>query len=272
MPPPHALRSAARWRDTVVAGVERWLFRPLFGWAARRVIVGRSRREGDPTAGRFTRRDVDAVLASAWREYEDLRPTIPEEPGLGPKLNVRLAVATLAFHRALVRSGVDDEAAISLISDAAWKVFEKWGLVVRMLSRVLTRDAGKRMPVCVSLFLRFPFSQPAYRFTVETRDDDTIVIDLRRCPVASYFQAAGAGRVCAGTWCTQDFALAQLWGGRLELTGTLAGGADHCNFRFHSSRLPRGRSSAARGAINDVVALRGGRETECEQCDSRRSP
>jgi ubiquinone biosynthesis protein len=58
---------------------------------------------------------------------------------------------------------------------------------------------------------------------------------MQRCPVADFFRSEGAADVCAGTWCTQDFALAELWGGALELTGTLAGGAERCDFRFRSA-------------------------------------
>lgn len=221
---------------------EKLLFRPVFKWAAYRAVVGRAKAEEDPRRGRFTRPEVKELLAEAWQIYDELAPDVPDEPGVGPRMNVRLACATLSFHRALVSAGVDNRAATRLIADAAWCVFKKWGAIARLLTGILARgDPRKRMPVCVNLFLRFPFSQPAYRFDLSYPDEDTVAIDMHRCPVADYFRSQGAADVCAGTWCTQDFALAELWEGELQLTGTLAGGADRCDFRFKSGRLPASR-------------------------------
>jgi ubiquinone biosynthesis protein len=199
--------------------------------------------------GRFTRREVKQLLAQAWHTYDELAPQLPDEPGIGPRMNVRLACVTLSFHRALVGAGVESKAATRLIADAAWCVFEKWGAIARFLTGILTRgDPRKRMPVCVNLFLRFPFNPPAYRFDLSYPDADTVAIDMHRCPVADYFRAQGAADVCAGTWCTQDFALAQLWGGELQLTGTLARGADLCDFRFKSRRSSAIRGDGCKGA------------------------
>ena len=50
------------------------LLKPWVRWAARSAIVGRSRSRTDPTTGRFTREDVDQILASGLGQ---LRSTLP---------------------------------------------------------------------------------------------------------------------------------------------------------------------------------------------------
>jgi len=56
-------------------------------------------------------------------------------------------------------------------------------------------------------------------------------------PVADYLGGRGAADLCAGSWCNLDYALAEMWGGTLERSGTLVGGASCCDFRF---RVPGG--------------------------------
>ena len=57
-------------------------------------VAGRA----DP--GRFDRGGADRLLARTWALYDELAPGVPRERGIGPRMNVRLASATLAFQRA----------------------------------------------------------------------------------------------------------------------------------------------------------------------------
>jgi len=57
---------------------------------------------------------------------------------------------------------------------------------------------------------------------------------MQRCPVADYLGSHGAADLCAGSWCNLDYALAEMWGGTLERTGTLVTGACCCGFRFRT--------------------------------------
>jgi ubiquinone biosynthesis protein len=146
-------------------------------------------------------------------------------------MNVLLACLTLAFFRALVAAGIERDYAIELVSDAAWKVYEKWGALARLIARGLARDALARLRWCVNLFLRFPFNGPGYIYE-RPPTPDAVDVTIRRCPVAEYLRAKGAPDLCVGSWCNLDYGLAEMWGGRLQRTGTLAGGQDHCDFRF----------------------------------------
>ncbi|MFQ5740811.1 MAG: L-2-amino-thiazoline-4-carboxylic acid hydrolase, partial [Acidobacteriota bacterium] len=68
-----------------------------------------------------------------------------------------------------------------------------------------------------------------YRYS-RLPSNDGIYFDMRRCPVAEYFRSSGAADLCVGSWCNLDYGLAEMWGGWLERTGTLAGGDDCCRF------------------------------------------
>jgi ubiquinone biosynthesis protein len=72
--------------------------------------------------------------------------------------------------------------------------------------------------------------------------EDVVAFDVRRCPVAEYFRAQGLSQVCVDAWCNLDLPLARKWGARLERTGTLAQGAERCDFRWHLESKPDTRS------------------------------
>jgi hypothetical protein len=73
------------------------------------------------------------------------------------------------------------------------------------------------------MFLRFPFSPPGYRYDPAPLPDGL---------------AIEAADLCVGAWRNLDYGLAEMWGGQLERSTTLAAGGERCDFRFHA----RGRS------------------------------
>ena len=211
------------------------LLRPWVRWAARSAIAGRSRSRDEPTAGRFTRKDVDRLLGAAWANFDRLSPQLPREATLGSRQNVVLACLTLSMLQALLAEGIERDYAIELIGDACWKVYAQWGQIPRLLSRASTRDPAKRMRMSVDMFLRYPFNQPGYRYRYrDIAEPRGRGLDMLRCPVADYLTANGAADLCVGTWCNLDYPLARMWGGELERHGTLAGGAKRCDFRFRA--------------------------------------
>ena len=212
-------------------GAWRFVMKPVLNWAARRVLTGRRRSLQRPEAGRFSGTDVDAVLRRLWRTYDELAPGIRDEPTLGARMNVRLACATVAAHRALAASGVEEREAADLIADIAWVVYERWGALPKLVARLASRDPGRRLAIATTLFRRFPFGPPGYVIE-DVAADGHVAFDVRRCPVGEYFLSQGLAEVCVATWCNQDYALAELWGGRFERTGTLVEGADRCDMRW----------------------------------------
>lgn len=209
----------------------RIVFRPIIKRAARGGLIGRSRARDCPEMGRFTRVEVDEIVKEAWKGYEQLAPSVPKEPKLGNRMNILLSCLTLACLQVLTSKGIARDHAIDLIGDVAWKVYETWGKIPLRLSRIRHREPRDRLEMSVNLFLRFPFTAPGYRF-VRRPTARGIDVEMLRCPVAEYFREHDAADLCVGTWCNLDFALAELWQGRLERTETLASGGIRCDFRF----------------------------------------
>jgi hypothetical protein len=211
-----------------------WLIdvaKPALRRSVRRTLVGRARTRTDPAAGRFTRGDVDHLVEETWERFHSLALERPSEPTVGARQNVLLACLTLAMFRALLESGVERPYAVELVGDAAWRIYAQWGRLATATTAPLDGGAAVRLRRRVGLFLRYPFGRPGYRYSdrVEPRGR---ALDMLHCPIADYMRANDAADLCVGTWCNLDFPLAEMWGGRLERQGTLAGGAPRCDFRF----------------------------------------
>lgn len=204
---------------------------PFARVAARAAIVGRSRSRSDPTAGRFTRSEVNQIVSAAYSRFERHVPDLPSEPTIGSRQNVTLAALTLALLEALEEDGVERAYAIELTGDTCWRFYRQWGQVTKAASRLITRDPVRRLRLSVDTFLTFPFGRPGYRFD-DVEQDDGRSIDMRRCPVADYLGSHGAADLCADAWCNLDYGLSEMWGGKLDRSGTLVGGANCCDFRF----------------------------------------
>jgi len=210
------------------------IYRPVTRQAARAGLLGRSRDRHSPDKGRFAPAEVDNILRQVWQTYDQLAPFVPQEPKLGNRMNMLLSCVTLACFRVLLATGTVREYAIELIGDTAWKVYEKWGRLPILIARLSTRDPRERLRMSVNMFLRFPFTPPGYVFE-RLPSSDGISLDMLRCPVAEYFHKQDASDLCIGTWCNLDFALAEMWGGWLERTETLAAGCARCDFRFKAN-------------------------------------
>lgn len=209
----------------------RTLFRPAVGWAAHQVLAGRDRSRQHPEQGRFTHADVDSILAETWRRYAELAPVAPDEPTLGSRMNVHLAVLSLACFQTLLARGVERTYAIDLFADMAWAIYEKWGRIPDSVVQLLARTPLQRLRLDVDALLRFPFNPPGYEIE-RLADAEGVSFNVRRCPIAEYFEAHGAADLCVTSWCNLDYALAEMWGGHLERSGTLANGDPLCDFRF----------------------------------------
>jgi ubiquinone biosynthesis protein len=238
-----------------INGIARAVFvaalRPWVRWAARAAITGRNRSRTEATAGRFTRGDVDRLVAAAWANFDRRVPGLPRESTVGARQNLILACLTLSMLEALLADGIDRDYAIELIGDVCWKVYAQWGQIPRVVSRLITRDPARRMGISVEMFLRYPFNRPGYRYSdvVEPRGRG---LDMLRCPVADYLSSTDASDLCVGTWCNLDYPLARMWGGELERHGTLASGARRCDFRFRAFTTPE-RARPPRDGVDGTV-------------------
>ncbi len=100
----------------------RFLLRRLVRRAAHQTFAGRLVERARPERGRFLAIDVDAIVAQAWRNLDEMLPEahLDRIPALGNRQNVYLAVLTLAAYRAFVDAGIEREYAIELFADVGW--------------------------------------------------------------------------------------------------------------------------------------------------------
>jgi hypothetical protein len=80
---------------------------------------------------------------------------------------------------------------------------------------------------------RFPFNPPDYIVDIKSAPQYS-AFDIVRCPaidqMLTLLPSEEARALYVANWCNQDYAAADLWGGELKRTHTLASGASHCNF------------------------------------------
>ena len=220
------------------------LTKPILNAAARHVLAGRSRSTSEPEKGRFSRRDVNHILRQTWRSFDAMAADIPSERVLGARIALRLACATIAAYGALVAEGLDAAEARRLTADVVQAVYEKMGRAAWIVSRAFARDPARRLRISTGIARRFPFGAPSYLME-DVDDPEGVAFDVRRCPIAEYFVANGLPELCVDTWCNQDYALAEMWGARLQRSGTLVGGADRCDFRWKPAQNGPERGGSA---------------------------
>ena len=211
-----------------------------------------------PITQRSDHRPVHALAGQSSREwaferFERQVPDLPSEPTLGSRQNVILAALTLSFLEALEADGIERGYAIELTGDVCWRFYQQWGQGTRAATSLITRDPVRRLRLSVNAFLTFPFGRPGYRFD-DVLQSDGRSLDMQRCPVADYLGSRGAGDLCAGSWCNLDYALAEMWGGTLERSGTLVTGASCCDFRFRVLANGEARSGATPGRALPMVS------------------
>lgn len=236
----------------------RLLLRHLVRHAAYQMVAGRLVERGRPERGRFLRTDVDAILAQAWSNVDEMLPfaELRRIPTLGNRQNVYLAVVTLAAYRAFVDAGVERQYAIELFADVGWKLYERFVSLPRWIARLATRDPQRRLELVLRAMLVYPFSHPG-RPGYECRawsEPGTFCTYWSHCPpydfVRRWVEAKGDhGELDAfrRSWCWYDWALthAIVEGppgrrGRYERPHTLSEGDDVCDMRWSASGHDRG--------------------------------
>lgn len=183
--------------------------------------------EATPLAG-----SVNDILALAWHRYDQLEPSIPEQPTLGAAFTTRASALILAMHEILLRRGVAVTESYRLVHDIAWRIYREMGELPMLVASAFTRDPARRLRLATDMFRRFPFGAPGYGWRDVPAPGGTVAFDCVKCPVAEFLGSHDASELCVQTMCRLDFPLAEAWGGRLERTGTIALGAAICDFRW----------------------------------------
>jgi ubiquinone biosynthesis protein len=196
----------------------------------------------DPTAKQILSErfgaDGTAILEQIWTNAEIRWAELQAQATLGATITVRLAAVTAAAYDALVTRNASAESATQTVYDIAWAVYQKMGGVAWAASGALTSDRTERLRLATVAFRTFPFSAPSYQWEEVSSPEGVVGFDCLRCPVAEYFSAQNLSDLCVRTWCALDFPLAaDVWDGELIRSGSIAGGAPRCDFRWHANAL-----------------------------------
>lgn len=211
-------------------------FKPIGRQAVHQVLLQRARYAQQLQKGRWSRRDVKKLVDETWQRYAAFEPRLPHEATIGSRFSVRLATLDICLHQALLEMGTGRDDAIQLVHDVNWHLYKKGMKLPKWLASLITRDPVQQMQVISNLIMtKFPFNPPGFQSKMLASERGGR-FDVLRCPVADQMQALlpeqEARNLCVATWCNQDYAAAELWGGRLERSGTIASGADRCDFHF----------------------------------------
>ncbi len=180
----------------------------------------------------YTNREVDDILENTWTRYADLAPALPSQETVGARFMVHLSAVTIAMYQALLLAGQSKEGATSLIYDMGWLVYTKMGEVPWTMAGFFSQDAYERVRFATAAFRQFPFSSPSYKWQDLDAAPGVVAFNCLTCPVAQYFRSHNLSELCVNTWCQLDYPLARQWGAELHRTGTIAGGARVCDFRW----------------------------------------
>lgn len=207
----------------------------MFKKAAKRLILYGFKIQATKAAKNilihhYKKEDVNKILHGYWQKYLKLKPEIIAQQTLGGTLMVHLAAMSTAFYEELTSRGQKEETATQLFHDIAWKVYVKMGKLSWWLAGHGNRY--KHLLKATKLFRKFPFNSPSYVWEDVDMASDIVSFNCLKCPVAEYFQAKGLSEFCVKTWCALDYPLADMWDAKLERTGSIAGGAEKCDFRW----------------------------------------
>jgi len=199
---------------------------------------------------------IGDVMKQTWDRYYEREPSVAVQPTLGAVFTTHAAALILAMHETLLRHGVAAAASYRLIYDIGWSVYRQMAEPPLLIASAFTRDPRKRLKLATDMFRSFPFGSPSYEWRDVPSPDGAVAFDCVKCPVAEYFASQNASELCVQTFCRLDFPLAETWGGKLERSGTIASGAERCDFRW-SPRLPLGQSAAAGSSLSLEGAIHG---------------
>ena len=205
---------------------------------SRKIVVGRYIDKSQPEQGRLSQSEVDRIFILTWRNLDKLLPFAHLEKlkTRGNRMNVFLAVASLAAYRAFRSLGFNKEYATELISDLGWKLYINMLKLPRFLAHLLYQDPQKQMNLMLKLWMRFPFSTPGYK-RKSWEEENRFCIDWHRCPPFESIKNIGTDEEAEffyNTWCTYDYAIAKemVNGGHFERTKCLSKGDELCDMKW----------------------------------------
>ncbi|MBD3631022.1 AarF/UbiB family protein [Cyclobacterium sp.] len=180
----------------------------------------------------FNQEQIQQILSRTWKEFERLEPGLPKQETLGATFTIHLACATVALYKVLLQADKNVDEATDLIYRIGWKIYTRMGEYPMLIAGMFSDHPYKKMELTMQVFRMFPFTAPDYGWQDVEGGEYTVAFNCTRCRVADYFKSLELGDLCYRTWCKLDFPLAEQWGGHLERSGSIAGGAGICDFRW----------------------------------------
>jgi len=181
----------------------------------------------------YTAGTINEILKEYRKKLHQLKVSAPRERTLGGRILIELGIITNAFYQVLIERGQSQENATKILFDVTWRVYRKIGKFSWIVSGLGAKSTYLHLQKTTKLFRKFPFSQPSYIWENVDSGKDIVGFNCLRCPVAEYFKSHNLSKLCVETWCNLDYPLAdEIWHSKLIRTGSIAGGATICDFRW----------------------------------------
>jgi ubiquinone biosynthesis protein len=168
--------------------------------------------------------------------FGGLAAKIPPQLNAGGRHLLSQSAFTIALHQALIAGGADADAATELVADVVFETNRAAHAGLHRIARFRYRDPWDRLRWQSRLLRRFYYAPPAWQLH-EVAVPGGHGLDITRCAVADYYRQLGLSDLCERTICAQDVRVADQYGTPVGITftrtGTIAGGADRCDFRYH---------------------------------------
>jgi hypothetical protein len=221
---------------------------------ARPAGVTRSRRSRRPSGALLstTRRVllrhldgavVELVVALALARHEPLATRVPSGLNWGGRHLVDLGVFTIGVHGALVERGIETGRATAWVADIVEEANRPALDWLHRAGVLRHRDPLERLRWESRLLCRLYYARPAWLLN-EVEVPAGHGLDIHRCAIADFYRELGLGTLCEQTICVQDERVARRYGAPAGIsfrrTGTLAGGADRCDFRYRMAGQSNG--------------------------------
>jgi hypothetical protein len=192
---------------------------------------------------RFSKDEVERIIQELQAEFRALLPRLPYIGGKQNPLTTNLVACSwfLALYRVLQPRGLSDDE----IGDLVYRVAEEWVTssprwigraqslliktpLLRLIFKRITRQSQQR---------RYPGDFVVHFVPGDGRTFD-FGLDFTGCAIHKFFQAEQAGHF-AKYMCRIDYLTTSYKGIELIRTGTIANGADKCDFRYKLARNPQ---------------------------------
>lgn len=180
----------------------------------------------------FTAAELDALLKDVWADYLSKAGSIPQQANLGNAIMMHFSALSLSTVTQLCQQGIDRREAVQMVAQVTQHITYRWAKRGKVLLSPLFPDRLNRLHAGMQVVMHTLFSRPGYQFAVE-RFEDGFRLNVYQCPVAEWMTQQGIPALCVQAYCGVDPGVVARMDGKLTRTGTLAMGAERCDFVFH---------------------------------------